>query len=396
MLTLALVLSSLSALVGLVWATRHIRIWRENRKGFMLTPHCPGPPPNAPMLSVVVAAKDEEECIEGCLRSMLGQDYPNFEIIVCNDRSTDRTAEIVRRVSAEDPRVRLVNITHLPEGWAGKCNAMQTGIAAASGQWLCMIDADCRQVTPRTLSVAMQHALDEKVDFLSVLPRHEMVGFWEHVVQPVGTGVMMIWFNPDDVNNPRKKHAYANGAFMMMTRQAYEKIGTHEAVRCQLNEDMHMADIAKRAGLKLKVVRSKDLELVRMYTTLKAMLRGWSRIFFGTFGTLKRLTASLTLLVAMGLLPMAAGAMGLLLAGLNVHPPPWWWMCGLIGLAATGMQLTVIYRFYALIGARKELAWSYPLGCGVIMLALIISLSKLRKGAKVTWRSTSYTRPPSG
>ena len=179
--------------------------------------------------------------------------------------------------------MRLINIEHLPAGWKGKSHAMQTGIAGARGEWLCMIDADCRQISRRTLSVAMQHAMDTRADFLSVLPRHELIGFWEHVGQLVGTGVLMVWFRPDRVNDPQKPQAYANGAFMLMSRRAYETIGTHEAVRDYLDEDMQMAARAKRAGLRLRVVRSRGLELVRMYTSLREILRGWSRIFLGAF-----------------------------------------------------------------------------------------------------------------
>jgi hypothetical protein len=321
---------------------------------------------------------------------MLRQDYPRFEVIAIDDRSQDRTAEIVHDLAARDSRLRLVQIDSLPEGWCGKNHAMWQGIQTAKGEWLCMIDADCRQTSDRTLSVAVRHALDGGVDLLSVLPQMEMRGFWEQVVQPVCGGVMMIWFKPQKVNSPTAPQAYANGAFMLMKRSAYEAVGTHEAVRQQPNEDMHIAARVKAGGLRLRVVRNEELYVVRMYTSLPAIIRGWSRIFFGTFGTLRRLTVSLAVLTTMGLLPYATAAVGLggWLAG--AQPGGLLLAAGLVGLAAVAMQVSVIARFYRFIHGRPGLAWTYPLGCVMAMWAAVLAIGKLRRGARLVWRATAY------
>ncbi len=389
MTTLYIVLTVLAGLASMVWTSRHIMIWREKKTGFVLTADYAQPMSNAPLVSVMVAAKDEEANIEACIRSMLSQDYPNFEMIVCNDRSTDGTAAIVERLAKEDSRLRLVNITHLPEGWCGKNNAMQTGIQQARGEWICMIDADCKQTSTKTLSASVRYAQENKSDMLSVLPVLLMESFWENVVQPVCGGVMMIWFHPDKVNNPTKPNAYANGAFILIKKETYQAVGTHEAVKDQVNEDMHMAAIAKRKGQNLRVVRCDGLYTVRMYTSLKQILRGWSRIFFGTFGTLPRLIASMAVMLIMGLLPYVTAGVGLSMASHG----GWALAAGVTGLAAAILQISVIFRFYKLIGARRELAWSYPLGCIITIIALCMAIGKLRKGAKVTWRGTSYARP---
>ena len=387
----AAALTVLTGLVFLVWGSRHLLIWREKGGGFLLTEDYPGPPEDPPLVSVLVAAKDEAENIEACVRTMLDQDYPNFEMIVCDDRSVDGTGDIVERVAAEDPRVRLVRIQDLPEGWCGKNNAMNTGIRRARGEWICMIDADCRQTSDRTLSVAVQHAFDSGADMLSVLPILEMNGFWENVVQPVCGGVMMIWFHPDKVNDPDKPNAYANGAFMMIRRSTYDAIGGHDTVKDKLNEDMHMAGAVKHAGHKLRVARSKGLYLVRMYTSLRQIFRGWGRIFYGTFGTLQRLTISLLVLVVMGVGPYVSAALGLSMAAGGAAGGAWWWACGIAGLAAAAMQISVIFRFYRLIDARPSLAWTYMLGCLVASASLLKALWSLRTGARVVWRNTSYS-----
>ena len=150
-----------------------------------------------------------------------------------------------------------------------------------------------------------------------------------------------------------------------------------------------MARLVKEAGLKLRVIRGDDLYLVRMYTSFKQIIRGWSRIFFGTFGTLKRLSISLAVVAVMGLVPYIAAAVGF--AGWLAGADPAWpsLAAAVAGTVAAGMQLSVIYRFYKLISARASLFWTYPIACCVAIWMLVLSLSKLF-GGKVVWKSTGY------
>lgn len=384
-------LTALCGVVALVWASRHVLIWREHRRNEILTPDSPTVDGDRPHISAFVAAKDEEAHIAACASTLLAQDYGPFDLTVIDDRSADRTAQIVRDLARADTRLRLVQVDCLPDGWCGKCHAMWTGIPTTDSPWIVMSDADCRQLSPRTLSIAMRYARDAGADLLSVLPVLEMRGFWENVVQPVCGGVMMIWFQPDKVNNPARPNAYANGAFILMKRSAYQAIGTHAAVRDKLMEDMFLAAKIKQAGLKLRVVRSRDLYSVRMYTSLGQILRGWSRIFFGTFGTLPRLTVSLIVMLLMGLLPYAAAIAGLAVAAAGGSA--WWLATGLAGLGTAVMQISVITRFYRIAGARPLLAWTYPIGCVVVVVTLLLAMSKHGRGATVVWRNTRYTKP---
>ena len=147
MTILAVILTVLCSPVFLVWSARHLAIGRAKRDNTVLTADSPGAPVSAGKVSILIAAKDEEETIEACVRSMLMQDYADFEVIVINDRSGDRTAEIVQRIADQDPRLRLLNVEDLPEGWSGKNHAMWRGAAVATGDWLCLSDADCRQTS---------------------------------------------------------------------------------------------------------------------------------------------------------------------------------------------------------------------------------------------------------
>lgn len=390
MFGLSIVMICVVGLVALVWASRHLLILREQRAARPLSPESPGPPADPPRVTVIIPAKDEGHNIEACVRSWQQQDYPNFEVLVCNDRSTDQTGPIVDRLAADDPRLRVLHIEELPAGWCGKGHAIWKAAGQTHGEWICMTDADCRQTSNRTLSVAMQYATDHAVDLLSMLPRLEMKSLWENVVQPVCGGVMMIWFHPDRVNNPKRRNAYANGAFVLMPRTAYEAVGTHAAIPNVLMEDMQLARRTKDAGLHLEVVRTRGLYRVRMYTCLGEILRGWSRIFLGSFGSLRRLTASLLVLLVMGLLPYATAALGFAMAASGAEPSAWWWACGVVGAATVLLQASVVFRFYTLMDARPALAWTYLLGCIVAIVAVTVAITKLRPGSKVVWKGTTY------
>jgi chlorobactene glucosyltransferase len=390
MIVLPAALTILSGLIALVWTTRHLLLGRESKGGVVLTPNLPGPPNPAPRMSLIVAGKDEEANIESCVRSLLMQDYPNFEVIACNDRSRDRTGEILDRLAAEDQRLRVIHIADLPDGWKGKNHAVHQASRLAEGQYLFFTDADCRQISPRTISVAMQYLQDTGAGLLSILPNLNMRGFWENAVQPACSGVMMIWFRPDKVNNPAKPHAYANGAFMLMRRDAYDRIGGHEAVRDALQEDMTIARKVKQAGLGLTVTRSDGLYDVRMYTSIQQIIAGWTRIFYGSFPTLGRLCLSLLLVLMMGVLPYVTAAVGLSLAAAGTAPVGWWKACGIVGLAAVLIHLSVIARYYHLIRARTSFFWTYSLGALLMVYILLRAMSKHLPGAKVTWKGTIY------
>ncbi len=240
MTTLAVILTTLTGLVGLEWILRNalaLRVWRRVFHVTDASPRFAAEVDEAPRLSVIVPAKDEAEHIGPCLQRLREQDYPNLEFIVVDDRSRDRTVEIVEALAEEDPRLRLLRIEELPPGWSGKVHALHRGIESARGEWFCMTDADCRLIHPAALSVAMEHARRSEADLLSLFPTMRMGGFWEYFLQPICIGVLMIWFRPEKVNRANKPHAFANGQFLLLRREAYEAIGTYQAMRDSLGAD---------------------------------------------------------------------------------------------------------------------------------------------------------------
>jgi cellulose synthase/poly-beta-1,6-N-acetylglucosamine synthase-like glycosyltransferase len=371
----------ITLLIGVAWARRHFDLNRGSREP-ILSAHEPGPA-DLPSLDMLVAAKDEERNIARCVEGLLAQDYPQVRITIINDRSGDRTGEILDEIAARDPRVRPVHVRELPAGWFGKNNAMHQGVAHAAGDWLCFSDADCTYDSPRLLSSAMRFALREDVEFLSVLPRLETGSFWERVVQPVAGAIMVFWFPPHAVNDPRSNRAYANGAFMLMSRKAYDAIGGHEPVRATLNEDMHMARRAKLAKLRLRVIRGGDLYRVRMYTGFAEIWRGWSRIFFGCFGTLPRLLVSLLMLSIFSVGPYVT-LVGSLIAGSGAA---WLTLAACVTILA---QQSVMWRFYSITGHPPALALTYPIGAVICLGMTLSAMRRLISGTSTTWRGTSY------
>ncbi|MFW6146511.1 MAG: glycosyltransferase [Planctomycetota bacterium] len=386
--TIPAILTVVSGLVGLVWLVRHVSLLVGGGVPEGLGHDAPGPPAEAPRVSVLLAAKDERETIGPCLRSLLAQDYPDLEIVVVDDRSADGTGEVAAEVAASDPRVKLITVETLPDGWCGKNHALWLAGRAASGSWLCTIDADCRQTSTRSLSVALAYARAGDVDMLSILPALKMEGFWENVVQPVCGAVLVYWYRPQRVNDPARPAAYANGAFMLIRREVYDAVGGHEAIRGAMMEDLRLARRVKGAGYRLRVLRNEGLYEVRMYPSLADTLAGWSRIFWGAFPTRRRLRVTMIALALMSLSPYVLGG--------------WSWLAWLAGgsdgwLAAAGaataavvLQITFVARLYPLLNAPRGLCWTWPLGCVLALGALIRAYRFHGPGRSIVWRGTAY------
>jgi len=386
------ILAGWTALSALFWLVRGVVLEIARRRQPQLGPAVAVKlPAEPPTVTVLVAGKDEQRGIEECVRSLLDQDYPNYDIVLIDDRSGDATPQIMDRLAAQRPdKIRALHITDLPAGWCGKNNAMQQGIKLARGKWLLMIDADCKQLTRSSISLGVSRAIETGADMLSVMAAMEPDHFWDRAVQPILAGALVIWFNPGHVNDPARPTAYANGAYMMITREAYEKLGTHECVKGEVNEDIHFARLAKEKGLRLHVALNEGLYTVRMYGTLAKMIRGWSRIYYGSFKTFHKPLATLALLTFLSAQPIWAGlATAVLGAVFGFDGPVGVCLAPMVGIA-WGVLLPVLMRFYHLAGVNPLYAIFYPLAVAVEYTVLFRTLNSFRSGGGITWRGTSY------
>lgn len=343
-----------------------------------------------PSLSVLVAAKDEGENIEACLRSLRAQDHPEFEIIAINDRSSDETGEILDRLAGSMAGLSVGHVRDLPAGWYGKNNAMREAVKRSSGAWLCFTDADCLYDSRRCLSIAMRHALKTDADFLSVLPSQQTRTFWERLIQPACSAILMLWFSPMAVNNPRRRTAYANGAFMLMRRSCYEAIGGHEAVRDHITEDMELARRAKACGQRLRVTTSRDLYSVRMYGSFGALWSGWTRIFSGSFQRAGSLLLAAAVLLWFTYIPWFSLTGLLILSGLGwAGSEQWMLVMKWVTIPACIAQVLSMTFFYGLNRIHWVYGVIYPLGAlmglGLLLNGVYCALGR----GSIDWRGTT-------
>ena len=343
---------------------------------------------SAPLVSILVPAKDEAKGIASCLEALLEQDYPHYEILVADDRSVDQTAQIVEEISRLNPRVRLVRITHLPEGWTGKTNALQQLQEHARGEWLLFVDADTRQL-PVSLSVMLQDAIDHQSDMLSAMPSLDMKSFWECVVQPFAAMCLMILYPLPQVNDPRQKTwVLPMGSSILVRRTAYDAIGQHTLVRDKFVEDIHLGRLIRTRGLSLRVVMAPDLTSVRMYSSLTEINRGWSRILYsavdGKSGRLWVLQSFILIFSVLSYVVLGI-TIPLLLFG---HGSPFLWTMFGLGVAHEVLQVTMFAGF---IDPREvaSITSFWPLAV-FVMLYVVGKAIRMCHTHVVTWRGTSY------
>ncbi len=232
------------------------------------------PEPRSPLtsqLSVIIPARNEETSLGTCLESLDGQTGIDFEIIVVNDHSTDRTREIAEKFQ----KVRVIDADALRDGWTGKNNAVATGARQARGQWLLFTDADTIH-TPGSLARAMAEARDSKADVLSYSPEQIAVTFWEMAILPVVFAELARQFPPSKVSDPNSPEAAANGQFILIRRDVYDAIGGHAAVASEILEDVALARRVKAAGYKLHFRYSESVR-TRMYRNFAQLREGWTK-----------------------------------------------------------------------------------------------------------------------
>lgn len=267
--------------VALVWCKRALWLSAIGRANPPLVP-CAAPE-RAPKLSVIIPARNEERNIGRCLDSILDQEYPDYEVLVVDDRSTDRTPELLESYRQRaGGRLRIVRVDKLPPGWTGKNHAMWVGSRAAAGSHLLFTDADTRHHR-LCLATAVAAALREKIDFLTLAPETESISFWERTVQPLAVSSIALWFDPRKVNDPKSGTVIANGQFILVDRAVYEGVGGSEAVKDRVVEDVDLARRVRAAGHSVRFLDGTLLYATRMYSTLTEIKTGWTRIFTHLF-----------------------------------------------------------------------------------------------------------------
>lgn len=277
-----LFLSFFYFLTALVWLHRGRRALRALRENPEVQP-VSSPPGRASLVSILVPVKNEEANLEACLKALLHEDYPAKEIIVINDHSIDRTAEILSEYTRLYlNHVRAVNAPPVPAGWTGKNWALAQGAPLARGDWFLFTDADTRH-NPRALSSAVTHAEGKDLDLLTLTPRCLVESFWEKTLQPAAMGFLGLWFPFSKVNDPSSPLSFGNGQYLMIRKKAYQKIGGHEKVSGAYLEDFALVREGKLLGLRVECALGTKVFGTRMYRSFVGIWSGWRRIFLHAF-----------------------------------------------------------------------------------------------------------------
>jgi chlorobactene glucosyltransferase len=337
-----------------------------------------------PLVSVLVPARNEEANIENCVRSLLAQDYPEFEITVLDDNSADATASIVARLQDENARVQLLRGKPLPEGWAGKPHACQQLAERARGSWLLFIDADTVH-QPYMLRSVMSIAVDEKVSLLSGMPRQLTSGLTQKIVMPLMYFLLMSWFPVWFLNRTaRPWPTLAIGQFMLFPREEYWKVGGHAVVKARIIEDVWFGAEIKKAGGRFVCADLSGVMSTNMYSSVAAMTEGWGKWMYS--------------IIAMSPVALA----GFFVAAYLFFLAPYFWMVQ--GLVA-GAQ----FEEYALIAAAQVVIITlmrgacgrhfrepsaafvfHPLGIMYLVLVAFYSAARHAVGAGITWKDRLY------
>jgi chlorobactene glucosyltransferase len=344
-----------------------------------------GPADGLPFLSIVVPARNEERQIETCVRSLLSQEYGEFEIVVVDDRSSDATKSIADRLASEYPRVRVVEGEELPAGWVGKPWALAQGMRAARGSWLLFTDADTEH-HPYACASAMRYALAKDLSFLSVLPTQRFETLAERAFLP--TILWMIAFGVgslDAINDPgRAGAAIFNGQYILCERTALETIGGHERVRASIAEDYDMARIIKRDGrFRAMLAGANDLVHTRMYRSFAEIWGGFSKnLYHGLKEHPRHGVLAVLALAAISPLPEIALARALAKAEYAKAL----WLAADIAATAAAAELGMRRSRFP----RGSGLW-LPLGAAT-MLAIVVNSAIVHRTGNVRWRGRIYTR----
>ena len=366
--------------------------WLHNQYQMDIVVEPTSPPSNPPFISVCIPARNEERNIRVCVEAILSQDYPNLEVIVLDDRSSDATHEILSQLAAQNDRLKIISGSDLPKGWAGKPHALFQASASARGEWLCFVDADTF-LSPATLSSCYAKALETKADMFTIMTFQILGSFWEKAIMPLVMTALSVGFSPRKVNDPNKKDAIANGQFILIKRSTYDSIGGHASVKNSIVEDRDISQRVKWNGHRLIVADGMQMVRTRMYTSLPEMWEGWTKNIYlglrddpsllalGVFG------AFLTMVVSL-FLPVWP------LLGLNWYLNNGSWMAMVAIAEALSLWAYLIYARVQIAVKMEVSPWyalTTPLGAGVFGAMMFTSAWKVISRKGVTWKGRVYS-----
>jgi len=333
-----------------------------------------------PLVSIIVPARNEERDIEQSLTRLLELDYDNYEVIAVNDRSTDHTGEIMESVASRPAargRLRVIHHGELPAGWLGKTHAMWTATNQAKGEWLLFTDADV-QFKPDSVRRAVAYGEAEKADHVVVFPLMIMKRPGEFMMIAFFQTMFVFGHRPWKVADPKSKDHMGVGAFNMIRRSTYEAVGTYEALRMEVLDDMKLGKVVKNAGFAQRNVFGEDLISIR-----------WAR---GARGVVENLTKNFFAVLSFQWWRTLISAFGL--AFLNLMPFLGVWLAHGWERLPYGIALGSMFLIYLGMSWRSKVPAYYfllhPVSTALFVYTLLLSMCHALWNDGIIWRGTRY------
>jgi glycosyltransferase involved in cell wall biosynthesis len=335
-----------------------------------------------PRVSIIVPARNEEKDIEQSLTRLLELDYDNYEVIAVNDRSTDRTGEIMERVAARSAndgngRLRVIHHQELPAGWLGKTHAMWTATTQATGDWLLFTDADVL-FKPDSVRRAVAYGEAERADHVVLFPQMIMKRPGEFMMIAFFQTMFVFGHRPWKVADPKSKDHMGVGAFNLIRRSTYEAVGTYEALRMEVLDDMKLGKVVKNAGFAQRNVFGGDLISIR-----------WAR---GARGVVDNLTKNFFAVLSFQWWRTVVSAFGL--AFLNLMPFLGIWFAHGWERLPYAIALGSMFSIYVGMSWRSGVPAYYfllhPVSTALFIYTLLLSMFHALWNDGIIWRGTRY------
>lgn len=361
-------LVAMGALVQLVWGSVQI-------------PTLPDVPPiraGAPRVSIVVAARDEERHVEAAVHALLDQRYPDYELIVVDDRSVDGTSAVLDRLRTRDARLSVVRVDVLPPGWLGKNHALELGARAATGELILFTDADV-MLTPDALSRAVRLLHLERADHLAVAPELVVPTWPLALVVNYFTMWFLLWLRPWAVRREGGRSFVGIGAFNLVRASSYRAIGGHGRIAMRPDDDLMLGKLLRRSGFEQRIATGGREVRVEWYRTLGEMARGLRKnAFAGLNYSVPLVGLAVVGNLALAVWPFAA---------------VWFtdgWERLLYGVAA--LAQVIAYGAPALAQrTRPWLAVLYPVAALAFLWILCAAVLRTLRTGGIDWRGTTYS-----
>lgn len=338
----------------------------------------------SPFVSVLIPARDEEDNIEACVKSLQLQDYPNYEILVLDDNSSDSTSSIVQRMSSDSERTQLLHGEELPKGWAGKPFACYQLAKKAKGSWLLFVDADTIH-TEDMLSCVMTSALKTGCSLLSGFPRQIAKTLPEKAAMPLIYFIILSWLPLWWLQRSAKpKPQIAIGQFLLFPKDDYWSFGGHEAVKSRILDDIWLGIEVHRQGGRHVVINLSSVVSCRMYRNIGGIWHGLVKCIYSV--------AAMSSLALAGLI---------LVATIFFFLPFYSLWCEFFVLTAPSVgrslivsQVTIILSMRWMTDKQfREPAVSailHPIGISFLIMAVFYSVLRQAMGRHVQWKKRLY------